>query len=61
MLLIFSIILFVIWAGGFLVFHVAGALIHLVLLLAVILLIVHLVTGRSAVESGGKSLGSIRH
>jgi hypothetical protein len=36
-------ILFVIlWAGGFVVFHVAGFLIHLLLIFAVISLIVHL-------------------
>ncbi len=31
------------WVGAFLVFHVAGGLIHLLLLFAVIALIVHLV------------------
>ena len=34
------------WAAGFLMFHVAGVLLHFVLLLAVISLIVHFVTGR---------------
>jgi hypothetical protein len=29
------------WVGGFLVYHVAGALIHLLLLFAIIALIIH--------------------
>jgi hypothetical protein len=36
-------ILLVMWIGGFLVFHVASALIHLLLVLAVISLILHFV------------------
>ena len=36
-------ILLVLWIGGFLVFHVASALIHLLLVLAVISLILHFV------------------
>jgi hypothetical protein len=43
---LFLILFFVLllgWVGGFLVFHVAGAMIHLLLVLAVIALIVHLV------------------
>jgi len=42
-------ILLVAWIGGFTVFHVAGGLIHLLLLFAVISLIVHFVTGTRAV------------
>jgi Family of unknown function (DUF5670) len=34
-------ILVVIWLGGFLVFHVASAMIHLLLVFAVISLILH--------------------
>jgi hypothetical protein len=33
---------------GFLAFHIAGALIHLLLVVAVVCLIVHFVRGRSA-------------
>lgn len=40
-----ALLLFVIWAGAFLMFHIAGVLIHLLLLFAVIALIVHLFTG----------------
>jgi hypothetical protein len=36
-------ILIVFWLGGFLVFHVASAMIHLLLLLAVISLVMHFV------------------
>jgi Family of unknown function (DUF5670) len=43
--LLVAIVLLFLWAGGFLMFHVAGALIHLLLLLAVISLVVHLFTG----------------
>jgi len=49
MLLTAAIILAVLWALGFLAFHVAGGLIHLLLVLAVIALVVHLVRGRGAV------------
>ncbi len=40
-----AILLLVLWAGGFLMFHVAGGLIHLLLLFAVIALVVHLFSG----------------
>jgi hypothetical protein len=40
-------LLIVFWLGGFLVFHVASAMIHLLLLLAVISLVLHLV-GRNS-------------
>ncbi|MFM9937240.1 MAG: lmo0937 family membrane protein [Novosphingobium sp.] len=49
MLLGIAIILFVLWVGGFLVFHIAGGLIHLVLILAVISMVVHLFTNRTTV------------
>ncbi|HZU32592.1 MAG TPA: lmo0937 family membrane protein [Candidatus Angelobacter sp.] len=48
MLLLLAIILFVAWILGFAAFHVAGGLIHLLLIFAVISLIWHLVTGRRA-------------
>jgi hypothetical protein len=34
------------WIGGFTMFHAAGALIHLLLVFAVISLILHFVMGR---------------
>jgi hypothetical protein len=42
-------VLVLLWLGGFLVFHVSGALIHLLLILAVISLVVHLMRPRSVV------------
>jgi Flp pilus assembly protein TadB len=42
------VVLFVLWILGFAVFHVAGGLIHLLIIIAVILLIFNLVTGRGA-------------
>jgi Family of unknown function (DUF5670) len=46
--LIAAILLAIIWLGGFVMFHVASALIHLLLLLALISLIVHFFTGARA-------------
>ncbi|HEY8061400.1 MAG TPA: lmo0937 family membrane protein [Gemmatimonadales bacterium] len=44
-----AVILIIAWLLGFGVFHVAGGLIHLLLLLAIIAFVWHLVTGRRAV------------
>lgn len=44
--LISAIVLFVLWVLGWLVFHVAGGLIHVLLVVAVITLIVHFVRGK---------------
>ena len=46
MLLAIALILFVLWALGFFAFHVAGGLIHLLLIIAIIVGIVHLFQGR---------------
>jgi hypothetical protein len=43
-----AVILFVLWLLGFVVFHVASGLIHLLLVLAVIAIVYQLVTGRRA-------------
>jgi Family of unknown function (DUF5670) len=48
MLLTIAAILVILWLLGFLAFHVAGGLIHIILVIAVILFIVHFVTGRRA-------------
>jgi hypothetical protein len=40
------IVLFVAWALGWFVFHLAGGLIHLLLVVAVISLVVHFLRGR---------------
>jgi uncharacterized protein DUF5670 len=44
--LILFIVLSVAWVFGWLVFHVAGGLLHLLLVVAVISLIVHFARGR---------------
>jgi hypothetical protein len=36
------------WIGAFVVFHVAGALIHVLIVLAVVFFVIHLVSGRRA-------------
>jgi len=46
MLLTIALILFVLWALGFFAFHVAGGLIHLLLVIAIIVGLVHLFQGR---------------
>ena len=42
-------ILIVLWLLGFLVFHIAGGLIHILLVIALVVLIAQLLTGRRAV------------
>lgn len=42
------VVLLVLWLLGFFAFHVAGGLIHILLIVAVIALLVHLFRGRSA-------------
>ena len=48
MLLVLGVVLLVAWVLGWVAFHVAGGLIHLLLLVAVISLIVHFGRGRGA-------------
>jgi hypothetical protein len=43
------VILLVMWLMGLFAFHVAGGLIHLLLIVAVVSLVLHFVRGRSAV------------
>lgn len=49
MLLWLAIILAIAWALGFVVFHVAGGLIHLLLVIALVVFIINLISGRRAV------------
>jgi uncharacterized protein DUF5670 len=44
-----AVLLLIAWVLGFTVFHVAGFLIHLLLVLAVIAFVVQFFTGRTAV------------
>jgi hypothetical protein len=46
MLWTIALILLVLWALGFFAFHVAGGLIHLLLVIAVIVFVVQLIQGR---------------
>ena len=48
MLATVAVVLLVLWALGFGVFHVAGSLIHLLLIFALISVIFHFTTGRRA-------------
>jgi Family of unknown function (DUF5670) len=48
MFLILALVLFLAWIGGFVVFHTAGFLIHLLLLCAVVSIIFHFLRGRSS-------------
>jgi hypothetical protein len=49
MLWTIAVVLFVLWILGFGVFHVAGGLIHILLVLAVISVLWNLIAGRRAV------------
>jgi hypothetical protein len=49
MLAILAIIFLVLWLGGFLAFHIAGAAIHILLLIAIVLIVLHFVRGRRSV------------
>ena len=49
MLLTIALVLFALWALGFLAFNVAGGIIHLVLAIAVIVAIVHFVRRRTPI------------
>lgn len=48
MLVGIAVVLFVLWALGFVVFHVASSLIHLLLVIAVVNVVVNFVRGRGA-------------
>jgi hypothetical protein len=40
-----ALLLFILWIAGFLMLHVASAMIHLLLLVAIIALVIHFFTG----------------
>jgi hypothetical protein len=46
--MILFIVFVIAWIGGFTMFHVAGGLIHLLLVFAVISIVLHFVMGRRA-------------
>jgi len=43
--LVIALLLAIVWAGSFVMFHVASGLIHLLLLFAIISLVIHLFSG----------------
>ncbi|MFN2476392.1 MAG: lmo0937 family membrane protein [Chthoniobacterales bacterium] len=47
MLLIIAILLLLFWVGG-LAFHIAGGLIHILIVIAVVMFILHFIRGKSA-------------
>lgn len=49
MLFTLAIVLIILWALGFLAFHVTSGLIHLLLVIALIVIVIRLVTGRRPV------------
>ena len=49
MLWTIAVILLILWALGFLAFHVGGGLIHILLVIAVIVIIWNLIAGRRSV------------
>ena len=49
MFIILFAVLLIMWLLGFFAFHIAGGLIHLLLIVAVISLVLHFFRGRSAV------------
>jgi hypothetical protein len=49
MLWTIAVILFVLWLLGFFAFHVAGGLIHILLVIAIIVIVYRLITGRRPV------------
>lgn len=48
MLYALAVILLILWLLGFLAFHVGGGLIHLLLVIAVVVIVIQLITGRRA-------------
>jgi hypothetical protein len=49
MLVTLAVILLILWALGFIAFHVGGGLIHLLLVVALIVIVVRLIQGRRVV------------
>ena len=49
MLFTLAIVLVILWALGFFAFHVAGGLIHLLLVIAIIVVLLRVISGRRPV------------
>ncbi len=48
MLYALAVILLILWLLGFLAFHIGGGLIHLLLVIAVVVIVYQVITGRRA-------------
>ncbi len=48
MLAIIAAVLIVLWLLGFLAFHISAGLIHILLIVGIVMLLVHLLRGRTA-------------
>jgi hypothetical protein len=46
MLFTIALVLFILWALGFFAFHVGGGIIHILLVIALIVIVYRLITGR---------------
>ena len=49
MLFTIALVLFILWALGFFAFHVGGGIIHILLVIALIVIVYRLLTGRRPV------------
>ncbi len=49
MLITLAVVLIILWALGFLAFHVTSGLIHILLVVALIVIVIRLITGRRPV------------
>lgn len=49
MLFTIALVLFILWALGFFAFHVGGGIIHILLVIALIVIVYRLLTGRKPV------------
>jgi len=49
MLFTLAVVLIILWALGFFAFHVAGGLIHLLLVIAVVVVLLRVISGRRPV------------
>lgn len=47
-MLVAAVVLFILWALGFFAVHIGGAFIHILIVIAVVVLILHFVRGRRA-------------
>ena len=49
MWLALAIILVLLWVGGFLIFHIAAFALHILLIVAVVVFVIHLISGRRVI------------